>query len=309
MGALVQINKGDKFGRWTVLQRTVGSGGKGQKVYYDCICDCGTIKSVCGASLRKGVSRSCGCYSKEQNSKNKKINLQGQRFGRLVVLQELNERINNKVVWLCQCDCGQQTSVMSTQLISGKTQSCGCLHKEKMSKYFIKDITGLKSGKLVALEPTAKRSQNCVVWKCQCDCGKTYEVASTYLVHQEVLSCGCSSVSKGELKIQSLLNDNKITFYEQKTFNSCRFLESNALARFDFYVNNQYLIEYDGEQHFQPVELFGGEEQFKIQQARDAYKNQWCKENNIPLIRIPYTKLDTLCIDDLLLETSQFIVK
>ena len=43
-------------------------------------------------------------------------------------------------------------------------------------------------------------------------------------------------------------------------------------------------------------------------QERDTYKNQWCKENNIPLIRIPYTHLNDLCLEDLLLETSKFII-
>ena len=85
-------------------------------------------------------------------------------------------------------------------------------------------------------------------------------------------------------------------------------MHNSGKCRFDFYVNNNYLIEYDGQQHFESVEYFGGEEQLKIQQKRDTYKNQWCKENNIPLIRIPYTKLDTLCIKDLMLETTQFRV-
>ena len=49
-------------------------------------------------------------------------------------------------------------------------------------------------------------------------------------------------------------------------------------------------------------------EDFEKTKIHDAYKNQWCKENNIPLIRIPYTHLKDLCIEDLQLETSKFIV-
>ena len=79
---------------------------------------------------------------------------------------------------------------------------------------------------------------------------------------------------------------------------------------FDVYVikgnREQYLIEYDGRQHFEGWS--SSEENLKIQKERDNYKNQWCKENNIPLIRIPYTHLDNLCIEDLLLETTQFRV-
>lgn len=48
------------------------------------------------------------------------------------------------------------------------------------------------------------------------------------------------------------------------------------------------LIEYDGEQHYKPVEFFGGEEGFKNAQYRDKIKNDYCENNNINLIRLPY---------------------
>lgn len=57
-----------------------------------------------------------------------------------------------------------------------------------------------------------------------------------------------------------------------------------------------------------PITHFGGEERFKKQQINDAFKNSWCEKNNIPIIRIPYTHLKNLCIEDLLLETSNFIL-
>lgn len=82
------------------------------------------------------------------------------------------------------------------------------------------------------------------------------------------------------------------------------FLDTNFPARFDFYVNEQYLIEYDGEQHF--IDSFYGTLN-KIQQ-RDKIKNSYCKQNNIPLIRIPYTHKENIVIEDLLLETSEFII-
>lgn len=79
-------------------------------------------------------------------------------------------------------------------------------------------------------------------------------------------------------------------------------------AKFDFYVEDKYLIEYDGETHFNS-NLHGWftEDKLEAQLERDAIKNKWCKENNIPLIRIPYTILKYLKIEDLLLETSPYI--
>ena len=58
--------------------------------------------------------------------------LSGKRFGRLVVLGRMAQNnANNKVIWLCQCDCGRQTVVIGSRLYTGKTKSCGCLTRER----------------------------------------------------------------------------------------------------------------------------------------------------------------------------------
>lgn len=102
-----------------------------------------------------------------------------------------------------------------------------------------------------------------------------------------------------------LLIENNIPFEQEVAM----FKYANGTkAKFDFYVNDEYLIEYDGETHYR-FNLHGwhNEEQLIAQQERDMIKNQWCKDNNIPLIRIPHTHLPNLCIEDLILETSKFI--
>jgi len=103
------------------------------------------------------------------------------------------------------------------------------------------------------------------------------------------------------LKIAQLLLEANIPFETQKTFESCRFPDTKALAKFDFYVNNKYLIEFDGIQHFDSRFGWNSEANFKNIQKRDKFKDEWCKKNNIPLIRIPYTKLNTLNLKDLLI--------
>lgn len=145
-------------------------------------------------------------------------------------------------------------------------------------------------------------------WRCKCDCGSIIEVINQDLFNGHTTSCGCNR-SKGELKISQILTQNNIPFEREKQFLNCIYSKKNAKPRFDFYVNNQYLIEYDGRQHFEADNSgWNTLEQLKITQARDNFKNNWCKENNIPLIRIPYTHYDDLCINDLLLETSQYII-
>ena len=76
----------------------------------------------------------------EKNATHKRcLDLVGQRFGRLVVLQRVNDKIDpktgkHKTKFLCQCDCGNQKEVLGAVLKSGKTLSCGCLHKETAKK-------------------------------------------------------------------------------------------------------------------------------------------------------------------------------
>ena len=60
------------------------------------------------------------------------------------------------------------------------------------------------------------------------------------------------------------------------------------------YRNQIILIEFQGKQHYQPVQFFGGEERFKIQQIYDEYKRAYCQRNGYKLIEIPYTDLDNV---------------
>lgn len=119
--------------------------------------------------------------------------------------------------------------------------------------------------------------------------------------------------SHGEYLIKQLLQLNNIPFITEATFQTCRFPDTNALARFDFYVNNKYIIEYDESQHFSTMKYnkcgWNNEENFKKTNEHDKIKNEWCIKNHIPLIRIPYTIKENIRIEDLVPETSQFLVK
>lgn len=169
--------------------------------------------------------------------------------------------------------------------------------------HILYDLTGQRYGKLVVIQQLPSQN-NQSQWLCQCDCGNQKKVAGRHLRDGAITSCGCSSKSKGENKIMQILQDNNIPFVREYTFETCRFEESGRLARFDFYVNNKYLIEYDGIQHFKADIGWNSAENLAQTQKRDIYKNQWCKDNAIPLIRIPYTHLDKLNINDLLLEKT-----
>ena len=98
----------------------------------------------------------------------------------------------------------------------------------------------------------------------------------------------CKCLSKGENKISKILNKNNINFIKEHSFEDCKNIKR---LPFDFYLpDGNICIEYDGIQHFRPVDFFGGEEYFKERQKIDDIKTKYCDDNNIYLIRIPYTE-------------------
>ena len=231
-------------------------------------------------------------------------NLIGQRFGRLVVVEKTNLRQHRSIVWKCQCDCGNEHYTYTNILTSGQCQSCGCLQKELNSQRMTKthnELIGQRFGKLTVIEKTKdhKAANGSYMMKCLCDCGATYYASPAALTSGHVHSCGCLHQSLGEMKISQILTENNIPFEAEKRFETCVNPHTGRQLRFDFYVNNTYIIEYDGHQHFDATGGWG--KSLQEIQERDEQKTQWCKNNNIPLLRIPYLKYDSLTIDDLLL--------
>ena len=231
------------------------------------------------------------------------------------------KRVENKGTkpqWLCKCFCGNEFITRGDALKSGHTKSCGCLQKEsakntitKWNKSIALNLTNQKFGKLTALYSLNKpeKGGTSILWECVCDCGNHCQVSASKLKSHSIISCGCAS-SKGEAKIQSILEQNNIIFETQKQFDTCR-VGNNIRARFDFYIpENNYLIEYDGNVHyFCNNQGWNNEQNLEKVKLNDYIKNKWCLDNNIPLIRIPYTIYNTLKLEDLLLKTSNYIIK
>lgn len=119
-------------------------------------------------------------------------------------------------------------------------------------------------------------------------CGKEYNVRMSDF--KKGNRCPyCKTLSKGESGIRSILSKHNINFTEQYTFSDCR-SDKKRLLKFDFAIFNsdntlKLLIEFDGSHHFNN---YGREERFKDIKRRDSLKNEYCKNNNIKLIRIPY---------------------
>ena len=119
------------------------------------------------------------------------IDLTGQRFGRLVVIKRA-ENNGKRTMWLCKCDCGNETIVDGGNLVKKNTISCGCRKKEIGAERF-KDLTGRTFGELTALPYAMKpNDRGSYHWLCKCKCdGKLIVVDVVSLLGKHTQSCGC----------------------------------------------------------------------------------------------------------------------
>lgn len=120
---------GMRFGKLLVIGIEESKTDKWHSTFWKCKCECGKIVIARGNNLRQGYKNSCGCI--------KENDLTGKIFGRLYVCKPVRKCGRNNV-YLCQCDCGNYTEVLQSNLIQGKSSSCGCYQKELASKRFSK---------------------------------------------------------------------------------------------------------------------------------------------------------------------------
>lgn len=130
--------------------------------------------------------------------------------------------------------------------------------------------------------------------KIRCNkCGRVFE--QTPNSHLYGTGCPHCQSSKGEDKIAIFLSKNNISYKRQQQIFSSDLFCRTKMFKVDFYLpNNNIIIEYNGEQHYIPIKHFGGEEKFEIQHERDLSLRQYCEDNKIKLIEIPYTEFGNI---------------
>lgn len=123
------------------------------------------------------------------------LNLEGQRFGRLVVVSLAADRgPGGSKMWHCQCDCGNTKLAPASRLNCGLLRSCGCLEKDTRVRNCTRnkhsDLVGQKFGRLTVIEQLPEQNRR-TMWKCVCECGKEKTGQGTLLVSGKLRSCGC----------------------------------------------------------------------------------------------------------------------
>lgn len=288
-----------KIGKLLVIEET--NKRKNKSIIWKCQCDCGNIEEFSTKELRSdGIIQCHQCGNSRKPQINLTENIIGKKYNHLTVLEKSEKRIGGKIGYKCQCDCEKKTIlyVSKTDLENNHTTSCGCARR----KYKINDII---SNKQIIGYVGSKNNNGHYYYKVKCLlCGREYEALGQTL--EKTIGCGCQK-SIGEFNIIQILQQNNIKYYKEYCF-------PNSLLRFDFALldkdNNIYrLIEFDGEQHYeQNIKNSGWNtyEKYQYTLKNDLKKNQIAKDNNIPLVRIPYWERDNITLK-LLLEDKYLI--
>lgn len=221
------------------------------------------------------------------------------QFGKLTVIKRGDNDKSGHVRWWCKCDCGNPKLILvaAGHLKSGHTQSCGCIRRDNIKPQ--KNLEGKRFGKLIVKEFLGIKNHRSL-WSCDCDCGKKINALSSSLTSGKLKSCGCLS-SVAEFELSQFLTDEQIIFDTQYKFDDCKYKRRLPFDFAIFHPQNKkllFLIELHGEQHYFPF-TFNSEsdmqkkENFLHRKHLDKLKEDYCSENNIPLLIIRYTNFQT----------------
>lgn len=193
----------------------------------------------------------------------------------------VGEYINSytKIKHLC-LKCGHEWLAEPNSLLCGN-HCPQCSTRRKSHEQYVSELA-IKNPNIEAIEKyinaNTKIKHRCLV------CGYEWMVKPNHVLHG--LGCPTCRETSGEQMVRQWLLDNNIQYEYQKRFVDCK---NERMLPFDFYLPNyNCCIEYDGAQHFKEVDLWGGQEYLLQRQYNDQIKNDYCKKNNIYLIRIRY---------------------
>lgn len=215
----------------------------------------------------------------------KYIDLTGQTINGIKVIGIVDEKggLGKHRRWNCICPKCNNHFIVASQHLRDKEHPISMCRNCSLKEY--DDLTGKKFGRLTVLSRYNDTHNKRVVFKCKCECGSIVSVQGNHLTTGEIISCGCV-ISKSEEIISDLLQRYNVRFDKQKTFNECK---DKAFLRFDFYlVDYNSVIEYQGIQHFEPINMFGGYEKFLNQIRRDRIKKEFCCSAGIKYYEITY---------------------
>ena len=147
--------KNTKFGRLKPIEFMLTD--EKRRTFWRFQCDCGNTKIIDLADVKRGKIKSCGtCYYGAKD-------LTNQKFNKLMCLTQLTKDKRERIIWRCECDCGEIIELPGCDVSSGRTKSCGCLRRS--------DIIGKRFGSFSVLAFSGINKHKQTLWLCACDCG------------------------------------------------------------------------------------------------------------------------------------------
>jgi len=320
------LTKESPFGRLTVIKlldkKDYKLIGKRYRPTWLCQCICGNVVKLTSGQLISGNTKSCGCLFKDigiAKCKNKIIRLKmvksiktpksanslAEKCPESLQLWDYEKnypKTPNSVkyqshdkVWFKCLEYGHNYYITVNAFYQGGNRCKYCSNKEILigfndlattHSYLLKEWDYIKN-KILPTQITAKSNKK-IYWLCQ-DCKNSWITTPHSRVSQLSGCCQCES-SNGEKQIYNILNKYNINYTQEFRFNNCRYKKP---LPFDFYLSDlNILIEYQGSQHY--IGWSNNKKSLQQIQQRDSIKQQYCKDNNIKLIIIPYTEFNNI---------------
>lgn len=289
---------------------------KGMNELHKFKCACGNEFVTTFAKFQNRNKHQCNsCGYKLRNKKSQltieEVRRRIEKYGCKLV-SDTYDSGNQKVSIQCVCGNIFEQTLINYEYGTHRCQKCAQrISNEAKNKYTYEYVQQLckdnncellsqKNGKFIGYKDK-------VVIKCSC--GEIFTTKLFMCLSYNKFTCtSCSylnaPISSGEKRIEEYLKKHLYKYQKEYSFSDCK---KKYLLRFDFAVflndNNIKLIEFDGQQHFKPYEYYGGVEKFQDLCLRDSIKNEYCKNNNIPLLRICYKDIDKVdnILDDYLI--------
>lgn len=251
--------------------------------------DCGNIYKVSPTSVLSGRRCShCAGNRLRDTDSFKEIVFEKESTNYTVLSEYVS---SHELIVMKHESCSNEYPVRPAAFIRGARCPHCCGTRKKTTQEFEKEINELTNNGYSVLSEYVNNRHDIKLKHLRC--GNIFDVTPYSFL--KGTRCNLCNSSMGEARVSEVLKNLGISFDTQYRTEEC--VDIRKLP-FDFviYKSNKIscLIEYDGGQHFKAVDLFGGEEGFRDRQRKDAIKTQYCADNGIPLIRIPYWDYDNI---------------
>lgn len=263
-------------------------------------CECGEFFYCRIGDVKKLNKKSCNkCSIKNSDKMRKYTKEYVENYLNKYGCKLIGEYKNSYSVINIQCKCGNEFTTKFNTFIKNKhkcCKKCSAIEgskKKRLKIEYVKSEIEKENYKLISTEYVSNRTKLKIK---HCKCGHEFEMC--FDMFQRGNRCPYCYNSKGENKIKKWLELNNIKYKEQYIFEDLRGIGGGPL-RFDFAIFKDgdltMLIEYDGELHYNPFRK-DKNSQMKLQkvQKHDQIKNDYCKDNNIKLLRIKYTEFNNI---------------